>query len=254
MPEEARLLLEKGIVFVVDDVAAHERMQGLESDVKASFLRDVEAKRMGAAMAARQFMLEKKHKHFEKVRKGEIKVRHNKRPVSEQGENEERSVDDDSLFGPSDSVMSREQKISDSRAASVADGSDQSLVPYDYTPTTSCPPLVASPAGSHQEIPEATNAYYLFKHLHSKGYFMSPGLRFGCQFVAYPGDPLRFHSHFLSVSKDWDEPIDLIDIVGGGRLGTGVKKGFLLGGVEDLENHKPEEQRVRTFCFEWAAM
>jgi tRNA-splicing endonuclease subunit Sen34 len=87
--------------------------------------------------------------------------------------------------------------------------------------------------------------------LHSKGYFLSPGLRFGCQYVVYPGDPLRFHSHFLAVAADWDQEIDLMDIVGGGRLGTGVKKGYLIGGVEP----GPEKEgEVRTFSVEWAVM
>ena len=75
--------------------------------------------------------------------------------------------------------------------------------------------------------------------------------------MVYPGDPLRFHSHFLAVGKTWDEPIDLLDVVGGGRLGTGVKKGYLVGGVEPaMGESEPssDEAQVRTFCFEWAAM
>jgi tRNA splicing endonuclease len=71
------------------------------------------------------------------------------------------------------------------------------------------------------------------------------------------GDPLRFHSHFLAVGHDWDEEIDLLDIVGGGRLGTGVKKGYLIGGVDpDKESVEADDQHgnVRAFCIEWAAM
>lgn len=86
---------------------------------------------------------------------------------------------------------------------------------------------------------------------------MSPGIRFGCQFSVYPGDPLRFHSHFLSMSYEWDEEIDLLDLVGGGRLGTGVKKGWLLGGREKEDGVEEDGQtggRVRTFCLEWGGM
>ena len=57
-----------------------------------------------------------------------------------------------------------------------------------------------------------------------------PGLRFGCHYSVYPGDPLRYHSHFLTTGLGWDEEFDLLDIVGGGRLGTGVKKAYLIGG------------------------
>jgi len=88
---------------------------------------------------------------------------------------------------------------------------------------------------------------------------MSPGLRFGCQYCVYPGDPLRFHSHFLAVGAEWDEEMDLLTLVGGGRLGTGVKKGFLLGGVErrvdeSEEGEMRDGEGVRCFCVEWGGM
>lgn len=88
---------------------------------------------------------------------------------------------------------------------------------------------------------------------------MSPGLRFGCQYCVYPGDPLRFHSHFLAVGKGWDEEFDLMQLVGGGRLGTGVKKGFLVGGKEKRfrevdEGEGGSEKGVRAFSIEWSGM
>ena len=47
---------------------------------------------------------------------------------------------------------------------------------------------------------------------------------------------------------DWDEPIDLMDIVGGGRLGTGVKKSYVFGGKDPVRNE------MKVFSVEWAAM
>lgn len=90
----------------------------------------------------------------------------------------------------------------------------------------------------------------------------------------YPGDPLRFHSHFLANGLGWDEEIGLLDLVGGGRLGTGVKKGWLVGGrvegglvgerVEEVggggkgreggDDCRGGEGKVRTFCIEWGGM
>lgn len=107
--------------------------------------------------------------------------------------------------------------------------------------------------------------YPLYVHLSALGYFLSPGLRFGCTYMAYPGDPLRYHSHFLVVGYDWDEEMDLVTLVGGGRLGTGVKKGFLLGGRELAADSRRlteptesdasfSEDVVRCFCVEWAGM
>jgi tRNA-splicing endonuclease subunit Sen34 len=69
----------------------------------------------------------------------------------------------------------------------------------------------------------------------------------------YPGDPLRFHSHFSATSYGWDDEFSMIDIIGGGRLGTRVKKSFLIGG-EDPEAKEDRPDAVRTFCVEWGGM
>ena len=87
-----------------------------------------------------------------------------------------------------------------------------------------------------------TSRYALFSHLHDRGYYMTPGLRFGGDFVAYPGDPLRFHSHFTCKAKDADEEWSVMDLVSGGRLGTGVKKSWLVGSGEQC------------FTIEWAGL
>ncbi|GKT62160.1 tRNA intron endonuclease [Colletotrichum tofieldiae] len=92
----------------------------------------------------------------------------------------------------------------------------------------------------------------LHRHLQSKGYFMTPGLRFGADYSVYPGDPLRYHAHFLATNYDGDENIPMLDIVGSGRLGTSVKKGFLFGG--EVPGPDGSTKQVRTFCVEWAGM
>ena len=97
---------------------------------------------------------------------------------------------------------------------------------------------------------------------------MMPGLRFGCDYNVYPGDPLRFHSHFQATCYGWDEEVAMLDLVAGGRLGTGVKKGFLVGGavenggsgdaergaVAKGEDEDGKGMDVRAFCIEWAGM
>ena len=63
-----------------------------------------------------------------------------------------------------------------------------------------------------------------------------------------------------------------MDLVGGGRLGTGVKKSFLIGGpaakqahesdinaeakdtVNEILEVKEDNEDVRVFCIEWAGM
>ena len=138
------------------------------------------------------------------------------------------------------------------------------------------PPLPTQPSAveSRSLLPPAPASYPLFAYLHSRGFFMTPGLRFGCQYTAYPGDPLRFHSHFQATCYGWDEEVAVLDLVAGGRLGTGVKKGFLVGGavvgnggsadaggeeVGDGDGHGDGDggvngMEVRAFCIEWAGM
>ncbi len=86
---------------------------------------------------------------------------------------------------------------------------------------------------------------------------MTTGLRFGGAYSVYPGDPFRYHAHFLANSYGWNEEIDMLDIVGSGRLATGVKKGLLIGGKEPDKDTGVADERgdgVRVFTLEWAAM
>lgn len=223
MPEEARMLVEKGHAYLIDDVASHLQVLKLASkQEKLTYKQGLAQEGKAAAMAQRQEMASRKAKALDKIAR------------SSPG-----------AGSPSPSVPS---------TPALNEPSSQRLQPMLVTPTTSSTLMKASPPSPALPLPTVSTSYPLFAHLHSKGYFLSPGLRFGCQFVAYPGDPLRFHSHFLAVGAEWEEEIDLLDIVGGGRLGTSVKKGYLLGGAERKSNGGQRDDEVRTFCFEWAAM
>jgi tRNA-splicing endonuclease subunit Sen34 len=240
LPEEARHLVIQGNAYVVNDVSAHEmQMSTLSPEAKQAFLGSLEKRGLAAATAAKDAAQHRKMKALEKA--------HKKRAGKSDVPPSESKSNDDSLFEPSGhSETSHTPK------------SEAILQPWLITPTTSYPPLDSSRSVDSGEIPATTPSFEVFAHLHSKGYFLSPGLRFGAHFMAYPGDPLRFHSHFLVVAKQWDEPIDLMDIVSGGRLGTGVKKAYMIGGAYPRENDDEKvtntQGKVKTYCFEWAAM
>lgn len=69
----------------------------------------------------------------------------------------------------------------------------------------------------------------VFTDLWRKGYYLGSGLKFGGDFLAYPGDPLRFHSHFtVSVMRNSEDGVSPLDIVAWGRLATAVKKSHLI--------------------------
>lgn len=98
-----------------------------------------------------------------------------------------------------------------------------------------------------QHIPRTDGMLFrVYQYLNQAGYWMTPGLRFGCEYSAYPGDPLRFHSHFLvHVEKDEDERgVDMLTLVGGGRVATQTRKAWMLAGQVHGE--------LRVFSIEWA--
>lgn len=254
MPEEARLLVDRGVACIVDEVKAHDGMRSLLAEDRRQYLRELESQ----GLHATRILADRKGQQREQVLK---KLDEKAKAKAMKAADEQAAVsalkDDPStvleLFADDGTHPSSSRKASTSTAA----GSQPVM---GITPATSYPPL-PHPASLPNQLlppPEVPSSYPLFAHLHSRGYFLSPGLRFGCQYVAYPGDPLRFHSHFLVVSAEWDQNIDLMDIVIGGRLGTGVKKGFLLGGPQktgdevDSENERVES--VRAFSIEWAGM
>jgi tRNA-splicing endonuclease subunit Sen34 len=252
MPEEVRLLVEKGLAYLVDDVRAHQ--EGLTHASPQRKLQYVNRLRDAGRQAALSQAAVKEQRRVAALSKA--------RPKATKGLETEAvsladKVDDSvpealhqaSLFAP---PSPSEPAASESISASL----------FGVTPATSASLFSSSPPPGLPggELPAAPDSYPLFKHLHSKGYFTSPGLRFGCQYMVYPGDPLRFHSHFLASHVGWDEELDLMDLVAGGRLGTGVKKGYLIGGLEKkTEKEKHEEghrecENVRTFSIEWAGM
>ncbi|KAH9484035.1 putative tRNA-splicing endonuclease subunit tsp-4 [Psilocybe cubensis] len=87
----------------------------------------------------------------------------------------------------------------------------------------------------------------VFHDLWKQGYFMGGGIKFGGEYLVYPGDPLRYHSHFsASVVESPIASLRPMEIVAHGRLGTATKKAHLLCGWDD------EKQEVSYLSIEWA--
>ena len=267
MPEEARLLVEKNVAYIVDDTAEHKRNflgNGLSDEERRAYQAALRKQGQGAALDASKRAQDRTKAALSKQQTGTTSSgdwndipedmltagpsRKKKTPKVETAAD---AVDEDELlFGAPANASEGTSNVT--RTTSVA----SSFVvgePFGVTPTTSVPPL--KPRKPEQAVlPEVPTSYPLYKHLHENGYFMLPGIRFGCQYTTYPGDPLRFHAHFLSNGVDWDEEFDLLKIVGGGRLGTGVKKGFLIGGEEQKPEEGSKDTGVRAFTVEWAGM
>ena len=257
MPEEAQLLVDKEVAYIVDDVRAHEEgLHSLDQSRRRDYLASLQKAGEKAAKSQAEVRGQNKEQALKKL---------GLTPRSNGTESDE-VLDSDGILQPDDSTKvppedptgendslftppvppskSKSNKSIQSSALAITPATSHALLP---TPPPPPPGPLDRPHAPLLPV-KVPSSYPLFAHLHAQSYFLSPGLRFGCQYVVYPGDPLRFHSHFLAMSVAWEGEINLLAVVGGGRLGTGVKKGYLLGGQE------PASGEVRTFSVEWAVM
>ncbi|KAI1498164.1 SEN34 subunit of tRNA-splicing endonuclease [Biscogniauxia marginata] len=297
MPEEAQVLVDKKVAYIFDDAAFHPaRLASLDESTRRAYLQSLKNEGRMAALAAE----ESKKQFMPKVKQGKKKNKAPKEYVlfsedaieQEKGSTEDKEEEDSSLFDSAPAPRTPKPEAAIPAAAEIE--------AFIVTPTTTSTMLLTPTAPhpppsppSESETPTLANlppssfavgavenlppSYPLYAHLQDKGYYMMPGLRFGCDYNVYPGDPLRFHSHFQAAHVGWDEEISMLDVVTGGRLGTNVKKGYLLGGaVTPTTTTSSESSRtndddnadsgtsstdavtpalpVRTFCVEWAAM
>jgi tRNA-splicing endonuclease subunit Sen34 len=290
MPEEARVLVERGAAYVVDDAQVHRKdFMEMSREQRLKYMQEVDL--MGQAFARDHQDKAEKRKDKALKERGlirEVLDRHREGSVAESTATDNTLQADDSsvssaglgfimkgsAFSDSsadsrESTPATETSLFDSRPASPSpsmrsSASKNITVQKHYvTPTTSYPPLPTPGPDLAVTLPAVPASYPLFRYLHSKGYFHMPGLRFGCHYNVYPGDPLRYHSHFAATGLSWDEEFDLLDVVGGGRLGTGTKKAYMIGGedphasdrAEGLFSEKTEvKESVRAFSIEWAAL
>lgn len=259
MPEEARVLVDRGVACIVDEAKAHDGMKSLLEEDRRQYLRELESQGLHATRILSDRKGQQREQALKKLdEKAKAKAKAKATKAADDNASASSSAQKDEPASVVDLFADDGSNPASSSKPSTSSTPDAQLA-MGITPATSYPPL-PHPSSSNQLLskPEVPLSYPLFAHLHSRGYFLSPGLRFGCQYVAYPGDPLRFHSHFLVVSAEWDQNIDLMDIVNGGRLGTGVKKGFLLGGPEksreEVNSEAERVESVRAFSIEWAGM
>ncbi|XP_069390901.1 tRNA-splicing endonuclease subunit Sen34 isoform X2 [Paralichthys olivaceus] len=70
--------------------------------------------------------------------------------------------------------------------------------------------------------------YQVFRDLRGRGFYLTSAGKFGGDFLVYPGDPLRFHAHFIAICLSLDESLCVLDVLAVARLGSNVKKTVLL--------------------------
>lgn len=87
--------------------------------------------------------------------------------------------------------------------------------------------------------------YAVYRDMRDRGLFVTPGIKYGCDFAAYKQGPGIDHAPYMvSVKKAKDE-VTATEIVKAGRLATTVRKRFIIA-IPDLET-----EQIRYLIFKW---
>lgn len=230
MPEDVVYLLERGICYLVDDFHLH-------NDILSCFTEEDRQKIL-------QCHRDREQKQIETYKEDTWKKR--QKALEQKGMTKDLKSKEDFFKSLSGSVLAG---VSYETPTTSNDLASYKVFESRYREQTGL--------GQYHLIDQPTIASYnIYKYMYSKGYFLSPGLRFGGQFLAYPGDPLRFHSHFIAIGYEWDEEFKILDIVGGGRLGTAVKKCWVVGAAQPRDvivgTKGQDEEEFKAYSVEWA--
>jgi tRNA-intron endonuclease len=87
--------------------------------------------------------------------------------------------------------------------------------------------------------------YLVFQNLREKGYVVTPGIKFGCDFAVYEHGPGIDHAPYLVEVFRQNDEITATGIVLAGRLATTVKKQFVLA-IPTMK-----ERKVEYVGFDW---
>ncbi|PWN51806.1 tRNA-intron endonuclease catalytic domain-like protein [Violaceomyces palustris] len=265
-PEEVVLLMRKGVAVLIDDVNAHkpatmsekeayEKAYKEDADQQRRTTLSLRKKTMAAYVSRNQSSSSssaandkrakreeaKREAELERRRQHESEVDHqlpdpedlkamNERRKEEKGEEEE-----------------EEEQLSKLPYLHLTHGSSSSLPWYhpDSSSTAYTTLSSAAEAGlwTYPSNQSERASCAVFEDLHRRGYYMGIGLRFGGHFSVYPGDPLRYHAHYsATVYTTPGQPVNALELVASGRLGTAVKKSHLICSVRLREPTRPEEE------------
>jgi len=229
--EEANLLVDKKAAYIADDATDHlSLLKTMDSSARKAYFQSLKTQRNLAQRALQDVKDRSRARHLQKVSKS--------KPEPTQSATE----DDDTLFSSKPSAPP--SVVLEPVRLPAITPSTSNLFPFSPSDTT---PIKVPPT------------YPLYAFLNARGYYITPGLRFGGDYSVYPGDPFRFHAHYLANCYGWDQKIPMLDLTTSGRLGTAVKKSFLLAAekpVADEADAEPDTtgRNVRVFCIEWAGM
>ncbi|BGP13870.1 hypothetical protein JCM10213_002508 [Rhodosporidiobolus nylandii] len=278
LPEEVVLLVRNKLAVLVDDPAAHlppslaqsaqyasSRTSAISAQQEAQRQNDAERKREFEAKNREKIekkRAEKERKRLEReeqLRKDGIEVFVPDVPEGKDTTGAPAAAAASSssplpVAGPSPSTG---HPAPDTHYTILIEPTSASFAWYDPSSSAVTYPTLeeAKAAGvwNYPASPVQEARCMVFEDLWRRGFYMGGGLRFGGDFLVYPGDPLRYHSHFtLTVLSTPQTTIMPLDLVAYGRLATAVKKAHLLASW-NAQGGNDGEGEAEYASLEWAA-
>jgi len=96
---------------------------------------------------------------------------------------------------------------------------------------------------SEAHLENFENKYRVYRDLRERGYVVTPGIKYGCDFAVYEEGPGIDHAPYIVQIADSGSRLTALDVVKSGRLATTVRKSFILAVVG--------EDDVRYLEFNW---
>ena len=87
---------------------------------------------------------------------------------------------------------------------------------------------------------------FVYQDLRKRGYMITPGTRFGGDFLAYPGDPFMYHAYFVVKVQQAETELGVAEMLTLARLASSVRKVAVLAGVS--------EDRVSYISLQWSGL
>ncbi|XP_024899325.1 tRNA-splicing endonuclease subunit Sen34 isoform X2 [Pteropus alecto] len=234
MPEEARLLAEIGAVTLVSAPRTDSRQHSL---ALASFKLQQEQGFQEQSALAAEARETRRQEILEKIAEGQAAKKQKLEPDLGASESQEANAGENEA---SVSQASREYDEAGYPSPQPGPSDGVALLPRSallvQLATARPRPIKARPLDwrvqskdwPHAGRPAHELRYSIYRDLWERGFFLSAAGKFGGDFLVYPGDPLRFHAHYIAQCWAPGDSIPLQDLVSAGRLGTSVKKTLLL--------------------------
>ena len=96
---------------------------------------------------------------------------------------------------------------------------------------------------AHSVMGGLDEKYAVYRDLRERGYVVTPGIKYGCDFAVYEHGPGVDHAPYIVQVRGSGEGLSASGIVEAGRLATTVRKTFIIAVVEGDE--------VRFLSFKW---